>query len=377
MRLKDKLFKTAISFVLLFYFLIISYVYITDSAHYFVIVNQFFGITAFGVYLAKGKMQLSWLVPTILLLSSVLVSSILISRSPFGFGNIANIISASGIAILILRNKIYMNVVLAWFLLVSGYYFFLIFQGVIPDLAHATENSRNSVSIHMLFVTATIYIIYYLNRGYLPWWPALIFLVICLWAVGRGGILTSGILFTVILADKLKKMVKRASSIGVLMVGLIILVSIGDKVAFFFNELIEIERTINDAFSRTEVASSRDNILSDFYRNSSIVDIIIGQDLYKGVMWQEWGGNTHNSFISLIAYAGFFGVVTFVYWLYVNFKLFKLNFILGTLMFVVFIRLMTEYVVWFSVFDYLPFLFIYLYTMIKSKMKSALKTEEL
>lgn len=375
MRLIDKILKTGISFVLLFYFLIISYVYVTDSAHYFVIVNQFFGLTAFVIYLFKGKMKVSWLVPTALLLSSVLVSSILISRSPFGFGNIANVISSSGIAILILRNKVYMNLVLAWFLLVSGYYFFLIFQGVIPELAHSTDNSRNSVSVHMLFVTATIYIIYYLNRSYLPWWPALIFFVICLWAVGRGGLLTSGILFTVILADKLKNVVKRASSIGLLVVGLIILVSIGDKVALFFNELIVIERTINDAFSRTEVASSRDNILSDFYRNSSIVDMIIGQDLYKGVMWQEWGGNTHNSFISLIAYAGFFGIVTFVYWLYVNFKLFKLNFILGTLMFVVFIRLMTEYVVWFSVFDYLPFLFVYLYVEMKGKTKLALKPE--
>lgn len=375
MRLGNKFFKIAISFLLLFYFLIISYVYVTDSAHYLVIVNQFFGIATFSIYLFKGKMQISWLVPTILFMGSVLLSSILISRSPFGFGNFANVISASGIAILILRNKIYMNVVLVWFLLVSGYYFFLIFQGVIPDLAHASENSRNSVSIHMLFVTVTIYIIYYLNRSYLPWWPALIFLVICLWAIGRGGILTSSILFTVILADKLKYVVKRASSIFFLILGVTIIVSIWDKVSLFLNELIEIERTINDVFSRTEVTSSRDNILSDFYKNSSIIDIIIGQDLYKGVMRQEWGGNTHNSFVSLIAYVGFFGVITFVYWIYVNFKLFKLNFILGTLMFIVFIRLMTEYVVWFSVFDYIPFLFIYLYTEMKGKMKLALKPE--
>jgi hypothetical protein len=375
MILKDKIFKTVISFVLLFYFLTISYVYVTDSAHYFVIANQFFGIAAFGIYLVKGKMRVSWLVPTILFLSSVLVSSILISRSPFGFGNIANVISASGIAILILRNKIYMNLVLPWFLLVSGYYFFLIFQGVIPDLAHASENSRNSVSIHMLFATVTIYIIYYLNRSYLPWWPALIFLVICLWAIGRGGLLTSGILFAVILAAKIKFVVKRASSVGLLIVALIVLVYIGDEVALFFYELIEIERTINDVFSRTEVSSSRDIILSDFYKNSSIIDLIIGQDLYEGVMRQEWGSNTHNSFLSLIAYAGFFGVVTLVYWIYVNLKLFKLNFILGTLMFIVFIRLITEYVVWFSVFDYLPFLFIYLYAEMKGKMKLALKSE--
>jgi hypothetical protein len=375
MRLGNKFFKIAISFLLLFYFLIVSYVYVTDSAHYLVIVNQFFGIATFSIYLFKGKMQISWLVPTILFMGSVLLSSILISRSPFGFGNFANVISASGIAILILRNKIYMNVVLVWFLLVSGYYFFLIFQGVIPDLAHASENSRNSVSIHMLFVTVTIYIIYYLNRSYLPWWPALIFLVICLWAIGRGGILTSSILFTVILADKLKYVVKRASSIFFLILGVTIIGSIWDKVSLFLNELIEIERTINDVFSRTEVTSSRDNILSDFYKNSSIIDIIIGQDLYKGVMRQEWGGNTHNSFVSLIAYVGFFGVITFVYWIYVNFKLFKLNFILGTLMFIVFIRLMTEYVVWFSVFDYIPFLFIYLYTERKGKMKLALKPE--
>jgi hypothetical protein len=162
---------------------------------------------------------------------------------------------------------------------------------------------------------------------------------------------------------------KRASSIFFLILGVTIIVSIWDKVSLFLNELIEIERTINDVFSRTEVTSSRDNILSDFYKNSSIIDIIIGQDLYKGVMRQEWGGNTHNSFVSLIAYVGFFGVITFVYWIYVNFKLFKLNFILGTLMFIVFIRLMTEYVVWFSVFDYIPFLFIYLYTEMKGKMK--------
>lgn len=377
MRFKDKLYKTAISFMLLFYFLIISYVYVTDTAHLFVVINQLFGISAFVIYLVKGKMKVSWLVPTVLLLSSVLVSSILISRSPFGFGNIANIISASGIAILILRNRIYMNVVLAWFLLVSGYYFFLIFQGVIPDLAHASENSRNSVSIHMLFVTVTVYIIYYLNQSYFPWWPALIFLVICLWAIGRGGILTSSILFIVISADKLKHVVKKANSMGLIIAGLIVVIFIRDKVSVFFAELLEIERTINDVFSRTEVTSSRDNILSDFYKSSSIIDIIIGQDLYKGVMQQEWGGNTHNSFISLIAYAGIFGIITFVYWIYVNFKLFKLNFILGSLMFIVFIRLVTEYVVWFSVFDYLPFLFIYLYTMMKGKMKSALKTEEL
>lgn len=377
MRLGNKLFKILISFLLLFYFLIISYVYITDSAHYIVVVNQFFGIATFSIYLFKGKMQISWLVSTILFMGSVLLSSILISRSPFGFGNFANVISASGIAILILRNKVYLNIIMIWFIIVAGYYFWLILQGVHPDLAHSTDNSRNSISVHMLFVTATIYVLYYLNRINFPWWPAFLFLVISLWAIGRGGILTSSILFLSIVFIKMKYFFKTRRVWTVILIGLPLIVFVWDKVAIFLDDIVELERTVNDALSRTELTSSRNEILIDFFKESSILDFLIGQDLYQGIMWYEWGGNSHNSFISLIAYAGLLGFVVFFYWIYVNIRLFRFNFILGMLMFIVFLRLMTEHVVWFSVFDYIPFLFIYLYMEMKGKMKSALKTEEL
>jgi len=359
--------------VLLFCFLIISYVYVTDSAHFFVIVNQIFGLTAFVIYLVKGKMKVSWLVPTVLLMSSVLVSSILISRSPFGFGNIVNVVSASGIAILVLRNRLYMNIILIWFFLVTGYYFWLILQGVHPDLAHSTNNSRNSISVHMLFVTSTIYILYYLNRMNFPWWPAFLFLVISLWAIGRGGILTSSILFFSFFYIRLKYVFKRRRIWSLILLGLPVFLFIGNNVVVFFNDIVELERTVNDALSRTELTSSRNEILVDYFEKSTLIDFIIGQDLYKGVMWHEWGANTHNSFVSLNAYAGLFGFVGFFYWIYVNIGLFRLNFILGILMFIVFIRLMTEYVVWFSVFDYLPFLFIYLYAEMKDKMKMDVK----
>ncbi len=318
-------------------------------------------------------MQLKWLLLIILLVSSLILSSVLVSRITFGIGNIANVVSSAGIAILILRCRMHLNILLIWFLLVSGYYFLLIYQGTIVDFAHASENSRNSVSVHMLFVTVTLYILYYLNRENLPWWPAFILFIICLWAIGRGGIITSAILFFAVLLERFRNLSNKLSLVAMLFLTAFLFTIFGDKVSVFIYDFIKIEQTINDVSSRTEIMSSRNYIIYDFFETSSLIDLIIGQDLHKGVMWREWGGNTHNSFLSLVAYTGLIGFAIFIYWIYVNIRLFSFNFILGTLMLVVFIRLFSEYVVWFSVFDYLPFLFVFFNMDFKTEKYKSLK----
>jgi hypothetical protein len=371
--LTNKLINYAISIALLFYFLIISFIYITDSAHQLVLINQLFGTGAFIYCLAQKKMRKEWLFPTLILLSCVIGSSFLILRNPFGFGNIANVFAASGISILILRVRVNVNIIMIWFIIVALYYIGLIINGVHPDLAHASPISRNAISVHMLFITVTIYLICYINNKQLPLLLSLTLLIICLWAIGRGGIVTSILLLVSLLYTKFKRAFKNIALWPVLAISLITISIFGFSISSDIKEIIELERTLNDALSRSELTSERDNIIKDFFKQSSFLDLLIGQDLYKGVMWYEWGGNTHNSFLSLAAYTGFLGFLIFFYWIYVNFYFFKTEFIIGALMMVVFIRLMTEYIVWFSVFDYIPFLFLFLYKDMVNKRKLKLE----
>jgi hypothetical protein len=367
LKFKYKIIDVSISIVLVVYMLIQSHVYINGPGNWLVIATQLFGIAIFGSYLLQGKMHRKWLIFTLIFLTAIIISSILVSRKQFGIGNTANVVSLVGISILILRNKIIPRIAMIWFIYVAGYYIFLILEGVHPNLAHAGENARNGISVHMLFVTVTIYIIYYLHNKTFPLLPAFLFLIISIWAIGRGGILTSGILLISLVLVKLKEIYNQRMTQLVALIGISFLLVNFSYVSTLFIKFVELERVIQDISSRTDQTGSRFVIIEQFFSESSIIDILVGQEIEQGSIGKEWGGNAHNSFLGLIIYSGLLGFIVFIAWIIINIKLFKIKFELGILMFVVFIRMMTEYVVWFSVFDYVIYLFFFLYIDIKSK----------
>lgn len=374
-KFKYNMIDIVISIMLVIYMLIQSHVYINGPGNRLVIATQLFGIAVFSVYLFRGKMHKKWLIFTLVFLIAIVISSILVFRKPFGLGNMANVVSSAGISILILRNKIIPKIAMIWLILVAGYYISLIFNGVHPNVAHASGFSRNGISVHMLFVTVTIYIIYYLNHKTFPLLPAFLFFIISLWAIGRGGILTSSILFGSLTFIKFKDIYKQRRLQLVVLIGIIFLLVNYRFVSSFVNEFIELERTIQDISSRTDKAGSRDVIIKKFFSESSIIDITVGQDIKKSSVGHDWGGNTHNSFLGLTVYAGLLGFIVFIAWIITNIRLFKIKFELGILMFIVFLRLITEYVVWFSVFDFVTYLFFFLYIDIQSKNKVAKKSQ--
>lgn len=363
-----------VSLVFVIYMCLQSMVYLNIHGQKTVIISQLIGLCIFGFFLSQGKMKGKWLYPVVLMFGAVFFSSVFVGRSPFGFGNLVNVISAAGVALFILRNRIIPIIAVIWVLFVVFFYFKLILAGIHPNYAHGTMGGKNAVSVHMLFVTVTIYIIYYVNAKSFPLFPALTFFFISLWAMGRGGILTSSILLASLLLVKLPNFFRRRNAIFSSFFLIVIVLLNFDSLTQILSDYIQLERTLDDVSSRTDKSGYRDEIAMDFLENSSIIDIIFGQDLFMNKALSELGGNAHNSFLALNSYVGLLSFFVFFMFIKVNFFLFRIRFELGVLMFVLFIRLLIEHVVWFSVFDFVPFLFLYLFMEMKGEMKKVLKS---
>lgn len=248
----------------------------------------------------------------ILLLYTILVSGVTgrLYNGNISLGNYIATIMYLGIAIILLTGKLNPKFTRIYFYGLSAFFVYniLIEKGAHKVLYHV---SRNYISVLMLAALALIYISDHKTSNHkvnkkVSVLPAFVFFIISVWAVGRGGILTSGFILAFIILFRINDIKNKdyrdiiiSSFIVIIVVGGVIFLSTGIPARYLSQFLIkglETPRTIMyaDYFSKT-----MDTPLNLIFGTpiSSITEIVIKDR------------NLHNSFIQSHAY---FGIVFFL-----------------------------------------------------------------
>lgn len=285
-----------------------------------------------------------------------LISSFICGRTgdrfyfPFLF-----IVSNVGISLILIRRYVYSWGGYIVFYAVAAYFLMLLLSGI--DLSGMA--GRGAASIAMLGGCIPLYILLSQENKKIDLKPALITLIISIWAVSRSGILSSLVLL-----------------LGLLFVRFRTRKIIGGMILFFIMACLFRDALfsfiMNRPFFRNVIdyASTHDvNILesrrwifwSNYFNNLDVFRLIFGVNVLEDP-WPEGAAmdyNYHNSFIHLHLQTGLMGLITIALILFALFKFYRTNKIYFFLLLSFILRASTDFFVFFSRFDFILFFFIF------------------
>jgi hypothetical protein len=233
-----------------------------------------------------------------------------------------------GLAMSLSRVKRFKAPIYLTLLFVLTFYISYMVTGIDAKLIHH-QVSKNHISVNIVFACSLllIFLNYKKKRPYLNILISLIGLIIGIWTQGRGGIIALGAMFALISIDSLKHMKK---SHAILYVGLIFASFIGVFADF------ERRQLLLSVFYRKEFLSDvRFNIIDLYFENMDFMSFLSGMDL-KNIFDVYMVENIHNSFLSIHANLGLYGLLLITAYIITLFKAYKRDKIL----FIVFLSIM-------------------------------------
>jgi hypothetical protein len=301
----------------------------------------------------------------VILIIFFLFSSFYVNR--FGWRLLAPIhfiISGYGFSMILLRKCVFSWSGYFVFYALASYFISLILLGYSGDQA-LKWSSSNNISVIMLISCISLYIILDFENREIDLIPAILTLIISIWGIGRGGIISSFILFFGLLFIKFKN---KAIYLYLLFLTLIMLC----VVIYIYSDFL-IEYAINnnylsnaafrfiergDEFSES---SARSDMWQNYFNNLDLQRLFFGANVEKDP-WDsgvENSFNYHNSFINLHLQTGLVGLITifFLFTALVNY--YKKNKLLFLLLLVLITRSLTDTMIFFGRYDFIPFFFIF------------------
>lgn len=229
----------------------------------------------------------------------------------YSFSNLLYTILYIGLSVVLLGNEYNHKIALALYIFAAFTILLKLFQNV--NINHILlANSRNFISV-LLLLPLLLYYISCHDKGK-PFYvfPAISYFYISIYAIGRGGIISSGFLVVALCIYKAAKIENK--SLRRLM-GMVI-IAILATTAFYLSNLdtIIIDRFLNTNFSRFALKGvtdvSREGVWQTFWINnkSSLQEFLLGSD----VSMARDDGNLHNSFLQAYASFGLLGFLTIV-----------------------------------------------------------------
>ncbi|MCF8360353.1 MAG: hypothetical protein K9H26_16495 [Prolixibacteraceae bacterium] len=220
------------------------------------------------------------------------------------------------------------------------------------------DASRNWISIIMQTLSIVFYIVRYQNKEKPLIFPALLTLIVSIWAIGRAGIIGSFFLLVGIIYIRTRKL-KLSYKIN----KIILLIGFLSILGFLFQESIEPYIDGLNLFRRFEEKgmdnSYRISMIREYLHNINFKTFILGYDYTQNIFFKSWDLNPHNSLIRLHYYTGFLGVV-FILFLGVLLLVYlvknPLYFILLSLLLM---RGFTDIILFFGRYDFIIFYFIF------------------
>lgn len=208
-----------------------------------------------------------------------------------------------GMSLILLKFKVDLRAArLLYWGLTFIFFCFMVTGVVSSNVLHHV--SRNYISVLMLTSLILLYIVSKIHKKNITVVPPILFFAISFWAVGRGGILTSGIFLAGVLMIEFVVHGKYRDKRYLAALGLIV-------AAFLIVAFIEadtIGRIMESLLRRGFTSSSRTRFLEEYTSNmfSSVKNFIFGPPISTMSVQATHGGNFHNSFIQMHAYFGIF-----------------------------------------------------------------------
>jgi hypothetical protein len=293
------------------------------------------------------------------LLLSFLLSALFVSNYDRLIHGMIFITINAGVALLLVSGYAYSRAIGVLFYGAILYFLYFILMGVsardIPS-----HNSYNSISMLLMIACVTHYAINYMKFGRISIFPAFLTFIVCVWAIGRSGILASFVLLLGIY------FIKYANKRNLFYVAFSLIFTL-----FFFLDnfvsYINLETIFTDSFltaaSRFDSDEERLFIWSNYLNNLNGYRLFFGSNTFEDP-WPEGpvlGFNYHNSFIHLHARTGMMGLLLVALTIKVLIRFWKSNRFYFVLFFALILRVSTDWVLFFESFDFIFYYFIFLY----------------
>lgn len=253
------------------------------------------------------------------------------------------IISYFGIASLIYFFPLSEKITKYIYYIVAITFIYFFYRGIDPNIIFKSA-SRNLVSVILLYHSCLYYMILYKRKKKYDIYPAILTFLLCLWALGRAGILVSFFLLFFIMMNILKK---RKGKI-IFLFFILIMCCIGEKY------LSELFINASKRFEKDGLESSRIILLKEYFYflKNEVINLVFGVPYSMGE-YLNYHKNPHNSLLTLHAKFGLLGfLVGFIslgrYFLRKLYNKKKFEFIIGSCLV---IRALLDWVAFPGLFD--------------------------
>ncbi|SHN00936.1 hypothetical protein [Polaribacter sp. KT 15] len=237
-----------------------------------------------------------------------------------------------------------------WFLV---FYIFMRLQ-INPSPSEIFLNSRNYVSFYLIITVLPYYYVSLKNKKKYNSIPAFVTVFLCLYALGRSGIVASILILLAILLPRFNKKDRIKLFVSIILL-LILFVSLSD---FFLEEMSELNKFENvDNFLNDD---GRSSIVSLYFQKMDFYSFLFGMDTVNQLS-QVLATYSHVH-SSLLAFHSTVGIASllFFYHLYKKSKVFiKENLPLLFLLLALTIRASTDVGMLFAFFDYVFWMFLF------------------
>lgn len=307
----------------------------------------------------------------IFILLSILISLFTLINNDFsrGFVFLPLTIASIGIAWSIHTNGINHKFVLTIFYILALYFVInVLYLNTDPDLIYS--NSRNHISVMFINLFSLLVISSYLNKLRINFFHCLILLLCSIISIGASGILISSFIFIMLFQYRYLNFLTKNIIIFIIINSLIFLIFIlmWPLLSEFIYLNFELGSDVNVKYSKslqdTFTTNIRYLIIKEYYLSLSTYDLIFGVPLnynFSALLKNyNFGGlsNPHNSFIVLHSRGGIILFPYLIFIVYSIYKNFNTDFMLSICLLSIFLRSLTDTVL-FSGYHY-EYIFIYL-----------------
>jgi len=342
---RDQIF----GFLLLLYFFCSLCTYTTESK-YFNYLTIIFGLVAFIhelFHIENQDLIFYWLF-------SLIIFGFLSSFFFYDKGSVATatlsiikyFLINIGMAFVLLRRPVQWQAMYAIFLLLCVYLFFMAFRGEDPDNI-LPKASQNYISVLLIMTTVLLYISLERAEKRITIIPALLTLILCLWAMGRSGIISSAILLLGVAFMK-RYDTRNRLYLKILLFAVILLILTGVLETLF----VEGNYLIRFAHKGLE-SSARESILSYYVNQLDLSSLLFGFDPYRDNFLRSFLFNYHCSFLNLHSLIGFAAFPMIIFLLLSLCKSFIYNRLYSIFIIVILFRAFTDEVLFFRNFDFI------------------------
>lgn len=307
----------------------------------------------------------------VILALSFLVSSLFVWRTDWRiFTPIYFMASGFGMAMILVRGKVYSWGGYIIFYSLSFYFLILMFTGV-SGFSALKYCSHNGISIVILIACISLYIILSNENKKISLVPAVFTALISIWGIGRSGIISSLILLFGLFFVTFQA---KAKNFFILIIFISYLIYLFQEAFLGFAiDYLYAGNAIENYIIRVGTLEDevRIGMWSNYFYNLDIFRFVFGvnvvEDPWSDKVINEY--NYHNSFISFHSQTGLMGLITIVILIFSLFSFFRTNKVFFFLLLALILRIFTDNVMFFGRFDFIIYFFIfYLLKSVKYKI---------